>query len=358
MGNLVRKPFRFFMAVFVLFCAVHASAQDDRNVVLEKIFAPPAKEEIAEVYESFPKEYSCPEFKIGEEVYSDSEISASTFVYLSDGLRVTGLMARPVAGDKFPLLIANHGGVSGLTEVDRSRIYDSARQGFFVLASTFRGEAGIAGQSEGEIGFLKEEVSDVLNLLECGKKLPQVMPDKIAMLGGSHGGGITLLAIERTQDLACAVVLAGPADMFNEATRKMVRDWIRNPKKVKMWLSIFLKEGLDRISGFLNGISQGKPSIADARKELLARSPLYFTEHINCPLLFFYGGLDPLVSVKDAEAMAERLKKQDKVFEYKIYPTQGHSIMGDDRRATEEIMDAFFYKYVGIGENNGKGVSE
>lgn len=358
MKNSDKKSLLFTIIFIIVSSAARASVTGEERAVYREIFAPPTETEIADVYESFPKEYSCPEFEITEEIYSDGEISAGIFKYLSDGLWVTGLMARPVAGDKFPLLIVNHGGVSGLTEVDRSRIYDSARQGFFVLASTFRGEAGIAGQSEGEIGFLKEEVSDVLNLLECGKKLPQVMPDKIAMLGGSHGGGITLLAIERTDDLACAVVLAGPADMFNEATRMMVRDWIRNPKKVKMWLSIFLEEGLDKISGFLNGISQGKPSIADARKELLARSPLYFTEHINCPLLFFYGGLDPLVSVEDAEALAERLKKQDKVFEYKIYPAQGHSIMGDDRRAAEEIMDAFFYKCVGIGEKSENDISK
>jgi len=350
------STFTLIVTIVIVSFAHFATATnlEEKHEIYKKIFPPPTQEEIEEVYESFPKEHSCPEFRIVEDIYSDDEISAAIFNYLSDGLWVTGLTARPVAGERFPLLIVNHGGTSGLTEVDRRRIYDFARRGFLVLASTYRGEAGIAGRSEGEVSFLREEVSDMLNLLECGKKMPEVDTERIAMLGGSHGGGITLLAIERTDALACAVVWAGPADMFNKATRKLVRDWMKNPEKVEMWLGIFLEEGMDRISEFLNGISRGEPSIADARKELLARSPLYFTEHITCPLLFFYGGRDPLVSVEDAEALAERLGKQGKVFEYKIYPTQGHSIMGDDRDNAEKIMAEFFDKYVGTGAESSK----
>lgn len=319
---------------------------ENTGEILDKVFLPSSKDEIQEVYEKFPKNYSCQEFNIMKNIYEDEEIIAYKIKYLSDNLWITGILAQPNKEGEFPLLILNHGGTSGLTKIDKDRIFEFAEKGYIVLASTYRGEKGLAGESEGKVGFLKEEVNDVLNLLECGKKFENVKKDKIGMLGGSHGGGITLLAIERTRDLSCAVVWSGPADMFNENTRKMLEEGIKDPKKLKMYLSFFLSEGIEKINELFEKISQGKPTINDARYELLSRSSLYFVEYIGCPLLFFYGEKDPLVSVEDAKNLVNELQKYNKVFEYKIYPDSGHNILGEDRRSAEKIQEEFFKKYL------------
>jgi len=331
----------------ILLCGAYCRDDPTGRLYLDKVFSPPTEEEIGDAYSSFPKDYSAQGFKITEKIYEDEYIIVEKIEYESEGYKITGLLAQPNISGKLPLIIYNHGGFSGLTEIDRDSIYELAEKGYIVLASTYRGEKGIAGQSEGEVGFLEGEVTDVLNLLECGKRLPQVKRDKIGMLGGSHGGGITLLAIERTRELSCALVFSAPANMLNQRTREMVEGWIKDPSRQEMMLSLFItREAMGKMSELLKGVAEGTLPLNECRRQLLIRSPLYFVPHISCPLLFFYGGKDPVVSVEDAKSLVEKLSKLGKTFEYKIYPQQGHGIVGKDRREVEKMIDKFLDKYM------------
>lgn len=331
--------------ITILLFVLHLCVYTFSSEILEKVFSPPTSYEIEEAQKLFPAKYSCEEFKVGDIMYDDEEIIVYKIKYLSDGLWVTGILAQPQMEGKYPLLILNHGGTAGLTKFDKNEIFNFAQKGYVVLASTYRGEEGLAGKSEGKIGLMKEEVNDVLNILECGKKLDKVDKNKIGMLGGSHGGGVTLLAIQRTKEVSVAVARTGPADMFNETTKNMVEQWMKNPREVKIYFSFFLSEAINELEEFFLKLTSEKNDLSEARQELLLRSPLYFTDRINCPLLLIYGEKDYLVSIEDAKNLIKKLKENNKIFDYRIYP-QGHAILGKDREDAEILQDEFLKKYL------------
>ena len=61
------------------------------------------------------------------------------------------------------------------------------------MSSEYRGEGGSEGRKEVCLG----EVDDVLQMLAIADVQPYVKPDRVLMWGGSHGGCVTLRAIER-----------------------------------------------------------------------------------------------------------------------------------------------------------------
>ncbi len=340
--------FLTFISIKFIFSATNLT--NEIKAKIDEIFSPPTEEEIQKVWEALPKDIECKEFKTISEHYSDEDITVYKIEYQSEGLKITGLLAKPNKGIKFPAIILNHGGFSGITKYDEKAIFSWARKGYIAVASTYRGEKGIAGESEGELDiFCGNEVVDVITLFNCVKDLSELDDGKIIMLGGSHGGCITMSAAQRVKGLRVAISFSGPADMFNDATKKMAIEFIKNPRKQKMLMEQFVTlETMEKIEDFfLTGI-YGKKGITTEkmRLELLKRSPLYFMRHLSSPLIFFYGGLDPIVSPENAESLAKKLREEEKIFEYKLFPQQGHSIVGKDREEANKMVDEFIKKYI------------
>lgn len=330
---------------------------------LDAVFAPPTDEEISEVAAGFGRDFSCPRFEITGEfesdaveiVRSDEALSVQTFEYESDGLKVTGMLARPRDGEKHAVIVLNHGGFSGLTGYDAMKIKEIALEGYIVVASTYRGEEGLVGGSEGEMDILGDEVRDVLNLLECAGKL-EGANGKVGMLGGSHGGGITLHALARTDGVDAAVAMATPASMFAGTTRKMAEDWVKNPAKQEMFMEFFMtRDAMKRMKNIFGWIDGKAAPVAEVRANLLRRSPVYFVEGISAPLLFFYGEADPVCTLEMAMQLKGELEKHEKVFDYKIYPRMGHSLTGEAKKDANERMYKFFGDNLSSDEEGTEG---
>jgi dienelactone hydrolase len=143
----------------------------------------------------------------------DGKIVIEKVVYLSDGLRVVGQVCRPHPSAGFgpgpyPVQVLNHGGFSGISVWNGGTCADSARKGWVVGEASYRGEDG----SEGSIEVCLGEVTDVLRLTSILLAQSYSDPARVLMSGTSHGGCITLRALQRGAPVQVAVDIFGPTD--------------------------------------------------------------------------------------------------------------------------------------------------
>jgi dipeptidyl aminopeptidase/acylaminoacyl peptidase len=159
---------------------------------------------------------------LANDAYTRHEIT-----YPSGGVTVSGVLLRPRGKGPFPAVVLNHGYIepsiyrSG-QGLSREQDY-LARAGFVVLHTDYRGHAGsdpASDQSrETRLGYTR----DTINAVQALKKEGFVDPDRVAMLGRSMGGGVTLNALVAKPGLVRAAVVFAPVssdfvDNFNRWT--------------------------------------------------------------------------------------------------------------------------------------------
>src|SRR6266566_1462935 len=98
-----------------------------------------------------------------------------------------------------PALVWVHENIRGhLYEHYIPYIRDATSRGYVVIAPEYRGSIGYGKPFYDAIDYGGTEVDDVVTAVDVLKtKYPQVDPDRIGIIGWSHGGMITLLAIFR-----------------------------------------------------------------------------------------------------------------------------------------------------------------
>lgn len=217
-----------------------------------------------------------------EELSNDGEVIVERVSYFVGGLRIYARMCRPVDTGAHDLIVYNHGGWLGLdldTEVTRCR--DVARFGWVWLGSSYRGEDG----SDGNIELCLGEVDDVLRMLEIAGAQPYVDPQHVMMYGVSHGGCITLRALERGAPVRAAADLFGPTDLGA--------------------LDVYWHQQIDagapmsgfysQLAGVLETAAGGTPGAVPAA--YAARSPIQFVGDLpaTVPLLVVQGADDAIV---------------------------------------------------------------
>ena len=152
---------------------------------------------------------SPPAWETVERTLADASIVIEKVSYRSQGLRVFGQVCRPVAAGPHPVMVWNHGGFEGLGgEWNGGLCADSARRGYVVVESSYRGEDG----SQGAVEVCLGEVSDVLSLLEVALAQPYADRARVVMWGASHGGCITTRAFQRGAPVHAAVDVFGPSE--------------------------------------------------------------------------------------------------------------------------------------------------
>ena len=256
------------------------------------------------------KDYSCIGFNINDVVHEDENITISDIEYMSEGLKIKGLLADPKEAGKFPLIMFNHGGKQGIEELNW--IETLADNGYIVLASQYRGEGG----SEGDIEVALGETTDVMNLLECGKSFDKVNKDKIGVIGFSHGGAITVQAMGLTDDFKAGVEFWGATDI-----KKRFENIRGKDDPIIPWVEIV-------------GKPDGEEKLTE---ELLKRSAVYCVDRINAPLLIFHGKLDKVMPYEYALDLADALRGAKKKYEFVSYDYIGHDFEREDGTKDTEI---------------------
>src|SRR5215813_262463 len=116
-------------------------------------------------------------------------------------------------GDKgHPALVWVHENIRGhLYEHYVPYIREATAKGYIVIAPEYRGSIGNGKSFFDAIDYGGAEVDDVVTAAEVLKsKYPQVDPSRIGIIGWSHGGMITLLAIMRNPAIFKAAVAMVP----------------------------------------------------------------------------------------------------------------------------------------------------
>jgi dipeptidyl aminopeptidase/acylaminoacyl peptidase len=125
---------------------------------------------------------------------------------------------------------------------------------------------------------------------------------RIAVMGVSYGGYATLAGLTFTPNVfAAGVDIVGPSNLLT--LLKSIPPYWRPLKAM-----------------FSHRV--GDP---DTERDFLkSRSPLFFAEHIQAPLLIGQGANDPRVPQAESEQIVEAMRKAKKPVDYVLYTDEGH----------------------------------
>jgi dipeptidyl aminopeptidase/acylaminoacyl peptidase len=121
-----------------------------------------------------------------------------------DGLMIPAYLFRPAspAGPKTgPALLWIHGGVhASFASNQIPLVHEAVARGYIVIAPDYRGSTGYGAEFYEAIDYGGYEVDDSMAAADYLKaEVPEVDPDRIGMIGWSHGGFITLHSLIRDQ---------------------------------------------------------------------------------------------------------------------------------------------------------------
>ncbi|WP_066386218.1 alpha/beta hydrolase family protein [Neobacillus mesonae] len=207
-------------------------------------------------------------------------VKLKEITYLSNGLRVKGMLAEPkneVVTDGFLYL---RGGIKNVGKVRPARIAQFAQEGFIVFAPYYRGNQG----GEGNEDFAGDDREDAFAAFQLLKSLPTVK--QVHIFGFSRGGVMALLTGIKFPEAASLCTWGGVSDM--SLTYMERKD---------------LRRMLKRVIG-------GAPSKFPERYE--SRTPLYELEKLEAPVLIIHGVNDHNVSIEHAYRLERQLKELNK----------------------------------------------
>jgi dipeptidyl aminopeptidase/acylaminoacyl peptidase len=243
----------------------------------------------------------------------DGKWQISAFVYVPYNAERNGKNAG---------IVSIHGGPTAQTINSFSRnIQYLVNQGFFVIAPNYRGSTGYGKEFEDANRFDMGggDLQDVISAAEWMKKTGFIDPKKIAVMGGSYGGYLTMMAVTKAPDLWAAGVPIVPfVNWFTEI------------------------ENEDPLLRQYDISTMGDPAKDMVR--LKDRSPINFADQIKAPLLLLAGGNDPRCPKTEAEQVAQAVKKRGGVVDLKVYENEGHGFAKIENQIDAATRIAEFLK--------------
>ncbi len=203
-----------------------------------------------------------------------------------------------------PVIVSVHGGPEGQERAGFNPLYQYyLSRGYAILATNVRGSTGYGKTFThlDDVRKREDSVKDLAYSVEWLKTQGGADPKRIAVMGGSYGGYMTLAAVTLYPELwAAAVDTVGIANW--ESFLKNTSGYRRRQREVEYGR-------LDQDLDFLRSIS-----------------PLAKVDRIRAPLFVIHGKNDPRVSYTEAEQIVASLKKRGGKVEYKLFDDEGHGI--------------------------------
>ncbi|UCF19004.1 MAG: S9 family peptidase [Gemmatimonadota bacterium] len=251
-----------------------------------------------------------------------------------DDLTIHGYLTTPLGVEPvdLPMVLLVHGGPWARDAWG----YDPeaqllANRGYAVLQVNYRGSTGYGK------GFYNAAVKewagamhdDLIDGVQWAIDQGIADPDKVAIYGGSYGGYATLVGVTFTPEyFACGVDYVGPSSLitliesFPPYWRPFLeRSWFRHV---------------------------GDPADPEDREDLRKRSPLFFVDQIEDPLLIAQGANDPRVTKREADQLAIALRDRGIKVDYLLAENEGHGFANaDNRLALYRSMEQFFGECLG-----------
>ncbi|MCI0539373.1 MAG: alpha/beta fold hydrolase [Verrucomicrobiales bacterium] len=240
----------------------------------------------------------------------------------------TFLPKRRPENTKLPLLVLVHGGVHGdFKTLDELHIVrELLDQGYAIIAPEYRGSTGYGRDFWEQIDYGGLENEDVFaGKVWMTETHPEVDPQRVGILGWSHGGMITLMNIfAHTNDYKVAYAGVPVSDLVARMGYKSqsYRDLFSAPYHIG---------------------KTAEDNVAEYRR----RSPAWNAEKLQTPLLIHTATNDEDVNALEVEHLIQALKAAGKNFEYKIYtnPPGGHQFNRLDTKPARDSR-AEIYRFL------------
>jgi dipeptidyl aminopeptidase/acylaminoacyl peptidase len=248
-----------------------------------------------------------------------------------DGLTIHSYLTTPVGipTQNLPTVLLVHGGpwardVWGFSPTAQWL----ANRGYAVLQVNFRGSTGYgkaflnAGNREWA-AKMHDDLIDAVNwLVEQGISDPQ----KIAIMGGSYGGYATLVGLTFTPEVfAAGVDIVGPSNLIT-LIGTIPPYW--EPLKAMLYHRV--------------------GNLETEEEFLKSRSPLFFADRIQKPLLIGQGANDPRVKQSESDQIVNAMQQAGLPVQYALYTDEGHGFARPENRLHFfAIAEEFLAKYLG-----------
>jgi dipeptidyl aminopeptidase/acylaminoacyl peptidase len=223
----------------------------------------------------------------------DGKWTISAFVYVPYNMVRNGQNAA---------LVYVHGGPTSQTVNSFNRfIQHIVNQGYMVIAPNYRGSTGYGKefQQANLFDMGGGDLQDVLAAADFIKQTGYLDPKKIALVGGSYGGYLTMMGVTKAPDIWAAGVPIVPfVNWFTE---------IRNEDPILQQSDL----------ATMGDLEKNKDLFHD-------RSPIFFVDQIKAPLLLLAGGNDPRCPKEESQQVVDAVKKRGGTVELKVYENEGH----------------------------------
>lgn len=205
--------------------------------------------------------------------------------YISQGLKVKGLLAEPNDEKVHDGFLYLRGGIKNVGKVRPARIVQFAAEGFIVFAPFYRGNQG----GEGDEDFAGEDRFDAISGFKLLENYSRVNQESIHIFGFSRGGIMALWTAIECPTAASMVTWGGVSDMV--LTYKERVDMRRMMKRV------------------IGGTPTKYPELYESR------TPLSSVSRLSIPVLIIHGVLDQNVSIEHAYLLEKELRENKKQVE-------------------------------------------
>jgi len=223
----------------------------------------------------------------------DGKWTISAFVYVPYNMVRNGQNAA---------LVYVHGGPTSQTVNSFNRfIQHMVNQGYMVIAPNYRGSTGYGKefQQANLFDMGGGDLQDVLAAVDFIKQTGYLDPKKIALVGGSYGGYLTMMGVTKAPEVWAAGVPIVPfVNWFTE---------IQNEDPVLRQSDL----------ATMGDLEKNKDLFHD-------RSPIFFVDQIKAPLLLLAGGNDPRCPKEESQQVVDAVKKRGGTVELKVYENEGH----------------------------------
>lgn len=187
-----------------------------------------------------------------------------------------------------PAMVWVHGGVHGNWGATMwPFVREAVERGYVIICPEYRGSTGYGEEHHRAIDYGGYEVDDVITAYDwLVENLPHVDPDRVGIMGWSHGGYITVMAVTRENHPFQAGAAIVPV------TNLIFRLSFKGP-------------GYQRSFSTQQRI-QGLPF--EKRDEYIARSPYYQVDNLKTPLLVHVATNDEDVDFEEDGMLVYKLR--------------------------------------------------
>ncbi len=227
------------------------------------------------------------------------------------------------SGELPPLLVMSHGGpTSATSSAFNLEIQFWTSRGFAVLDVNYGGSTGYGRayreRLNGQWGIV--DVDDCINGAKYLVERSLVDGNRLAITGGSAGGYTTLCALTFRDTFKAGASYYGIGD-----------------------IEALLADGHKFESRYDSTLIGPYPA---SRELYHQRSPIYYTDQLSAPVIFFQGSEDKVVTPNQAESMVAALRAKKVPVAYILFEGEGHGFRRAENIKRSLEAELYFYSRV------------